>query len=753
MASKQLTVNMRLNTSQFEGRLKRIARGIDALNNSVRKGQSAYQAVNEALRQSDTQTTKIKQKTEQWKRSADGVTASTKQTNSVLSSIGSKLKSIASTYLGIMGAKSALETTDTLIGAQNRLNYVSANTLGSSGYNSDGTYSESTYAMTQDALDKMYASSQKVRTSYTGMMSNVSRNMALAGKAFDNNIDNAIRFQEIMAEAYAIGGATAQEMHSSMYQMTQALGAGILAGDELRSVREGAPLAYQKIEEFAQGIYGTTESLKELASEGKITSDIVVAAIMNAGSTMDNAFKQTKQTFGQTWDQIKNTAMYAFQPVMESLSEMLERAVDSGLVTKFEKIFTVVANGVLWLFDVISNVISWIASNWDWLKYIVVGALILITSYLLIVTTQAIAGSIMRIAMWMLEYGWILVTVAAVLALLYVFYLWKTGAIDTCQAIVTALMIVGAAVVLIGLLTGSWVMVIVGLIIAAIGLIINYLDYFLAVIYSIASVIWNIIVTLVTIIIKNAILPLTTAWDNFANFFGNLFNDPVSAIIRCFEKLADSVLSILETIAKGIDSIFGSNLSGTVQGWRNGLSSAADSLVEKYGNGTYEEKSNLTDQVASVLDSVQGELLWSTSDAWNTGMEHGAIAKDWLSNLGSEFQNWDSNSFNLGSLLDGINGFAGANDLNYDSVEDLLGDIGNDTGSIADNMELTKEDLEYLRRIAEMEWKKEYTTASITVDMSNYNTISGDGDLDGIVEKLADKLYDEMNALANGVYE
>ena len=67
-------------------------------------------------------------------------------------------------------------------------------------------------------------------------------------------------------------------------------------------------------------------------------------------------------------------------------------------------------------------------------------------------------------------------------------------------------------------------------------------------------------------------------------------------------------------------------------------------------------------------------------------------------------------------------------------------------------MDLTQEDLEYLRKVAEMEWKKEFTTAQITVDMSNYNTINGTEDLDGIVTKLTDKLYEELNVVANGSY-
>ena len=89
---------------------------------------------------------------------------------------------------------------------------------------------------------------------------------------------------------------------------------------------------------------------------------------------------------------------------------------------------------------------------------------------------------------------------------------------------------------------------------------------------------------------------------------------------------------------------------------------------------------------------------------------------------------------------------------NMDGGSKLLKGIKGDTGDIKDSVDLTTEDLEYLRKVADMEWKKEFTTASITVDMSNYNTINGDNDLDGIVTRLSDRLYEELDAVANGVY-
>ena len=99
-----------------------------------------------------------------------------------------------------------------------------------------------------------------------------------------------------------------------------------------------------------------------------------------------------------------------------------------------------------------------------------------------------------------------------------------------------------------------------------------------------------------------------------------------------------------------------------------------------------------------------------------------------------------------------MDGSLGANSYDANKALGDLGKTADNTGKMANAMDLAEEDLEYLRKIADMEWKKEFTTAEIKVDMSNYNTLNGDSDLDGIVTKLADKLYEELDMVANGVY-
>jgi hypothetical protein len=319
----------------------------------------------------------------------------------------------------------------------------------------------------------------------------------------------------------------------------------------------------------------------------------------------------------------------------------------------------------------------------------------------------------------------------------------------------------------IGWAIANWQMLLIIVVIVAILAAIIWLadgfaqacGWIVGIITAAISVVWNLFVTLVATIIEAAILPLLDSWDNFANFFGNLFNDPIAAIIHLFEGLADTVLKILQTIAKGIDAIFGSNLQGAVQGWRDGLASKADELAEKYGNGSYEEKSNLSDQFHDMVGNIQGAVMWDTGDAFNTGYNWGEAGGNaimsGIENLGNMFNVGDMSQeemFPENVAMDG----GGLNVDDFSGIGDSLGNIDDNTKKTAkntsDDMDLLDEDLSYLRKIAEMEWRNEFTTAEIKVSMTNNNQVNADRDLDGIVDYLADTLRSEMTAVAHGVH-
>lgn len=805
MANKQLTATVRINSTQAEQKLRNLTSSIDRVNRAASMSATSYTRVNSTLEQSANTTKKIDKGTKQiasstnvWSLALNLVLGQFNQCQSEVDKLRSKLSSLVNKFLGVMTLKMVIDTSDTITSAENKLNYVASQQLGDKAYNADGSYSSAVFQQTQDAMDRMYVSSQKVRMGYTDMMTNVSKSMALAGNSFDNNTNKAIRFQEIMAEAYAVGGASAQEMSSSMYQMIQALGSGTLAGDELRSVREGAPLAYKAIEEFAQGVYNTTDSLKELASQGKITSDMVVAAIINAGDKMDSAFAQTEQTFGQTLEQIKNVAIKSFEPVAKMLRKGLNDAIDNGLVEKATKVFTNIAKGIMIVFAVIQKVIVWIVNNWDWLQHIVIAGLILYISYMLICIGVALVLAAIQAFLWLTTFGTILLVISAVLLLIYFFYLWYTGAIDTCQVIYIALVMIGAAILMIGIITGNVILMIIGLVILLTAFVFTHIDtiayrcaWLAAWIVNIASAIMNFLCAVMSVIVvafynlgadivngsmgiwnvikaitENIGIAFSNAWIWAKNTFWEFIADVLEGVSK-LEPVINGIASLLDK--EGVD--FG------------GLASSARSRKSEY-----REYVSVGDAWSSGWNTVER---LDYGDAWNNAMSTfeyvdpnawATTAGDWGTGIKNKINDWGSKfqknkSKDTNSFLDGLAGKLG---LNFDDfglpdltnpnndISNLLGDngkfddpgkIGKNVGDIADNtdkiadgLDLTKEDLEYLRKVAEMEWKKEYTTANITVDMTNNNTINGETDLDGIVTKLADKLYEEMNIVANGVY-
>lgn len=817
-------------------------------------------------------------KTREWVNAQKQVKSNLNDTGIGLSNIFGKLKQIAQTYLGIMGVKAIANTSDVLTSAENRLNYVSANSLGNTGYNKDGTYSTQTLNATQDALDKMYASSKKVRMSYNDMMSNVSKTMSLAGNAFDNNIDNAIRFQEIMSEAYAVGGASAQEMQSSMYQLTQALGSGTLAGDELRSVREGAPLAYKAIEEFAQGVYNTEESLKDLASQGKITSDMVVAAIMKSGDKLDNAFAQTKQTFGQTMDQIKNAALYAFQPVMRMFSDLLNKAIDNGLVEKFEVLFTNLAKVVMIVVTTISKAIQWVVNNWGWLQHIIVTGLIIILSLFIVMKAQAAIAAIKTFVSWALVNFQFILIVATILFVIYMFYYLANSSSVAAKIICTILVLIGTvmAIVLISkfiawlmyiksVIIGyvllakasiiaaiksaiAWmvthaalaliILIIIAIVIAAIWLGDSFSEvcgYIVGAVFAAGTIILNIFIFTINLI-AGLVLAAGQIIQNIISFIVNLIIGASNAAVALCHNavagiinLANGLWNVIEALGKNILIAFQNAWNGALSSFWNFIADCVEGLnwlakpiaaIAKLFGKSFDVE-DFSASLRAKAGGHQQQAYVSIGDAWSSGIntiDYKSVGDAWSSGWNTlgynsisdisaawskgfnalEYQNVKSNfnkgfdigenwgnavedKFNIGkseskgSFLDGIGEKLGldlsdmtgefpkvedpansvANSYNQPDPKDLIngvGNIDNNTGKMADSMDLAEEDLSALKDIAERDWINKFTTAMIKVDMNNNNTINNKGDLGNWAVDLREMLEEELDAFANGVY-
>lgn len=785
--SKNLDTSLIVNTSTSERNLSRLLKRLQDVQNAFSKQTSKLDAI-------DSKIKKTKNSTDQLAKSVDKVKNNTSRLSSVANYLSnsfdnatSSVRKLAAAYLGVMSAKTMMENSDTLTSAKNKLNYLNGNIA----------------ELTESSMNKMFGAANSARMGYSDMISNVSKSMTLAGDAFNNNIDLAIRFQEIMGKSYTLGGASAAETASSMYQMIQALGSGILQGDELRSVREGAPLAYKEIEKFAQGVYNTEESLKDLASQGKITSDIVVAAMLNAGEGIDEAFKNTNMTLAQGWTLIKNQALNTFRTIQKKIENFVNSDTGNQLIMNISKGIQQLGIILEVVMDAVIDIATYITENWDDIEPIIYGIVGALATF-----------AVVSAASWMLANAPVLIFISTIALVIKAFINMNDGARLTCESIGNLFMMLGISALILGavligviaavaiavgiasggitLILTAIAMVAIGLLLAVGGYILNHLRKTLGWYYW-----WQANLNNVMVRTKAEWAGLcaycSTEWENlmlwievlgdtldkYMNALGNNIQIAMSnpweyAKAAFWNFVADlwSGLKGLEPALNSLATLFGmegfsitgyadfarsqANAINTTTGYIN-LGDIISDASAKYNSGKKDPVDALQNAFAQVYEDEYTDPDQAYKQGWALG---GAIerkfnkwigdAQSKIEEIAKQVEEYDPEAMKkeMEELL------KEAEDLSnqVDQVDGNTGSTAGNTKDIADSMELAEEDLKYLREIAEMEWKKEFTTASITVDMSNYNSINGDADLDGIVTKLTDKLYEELDSVANGVY-
>lgn len=515
---------------------------------------------------------------------------------------------------------------------------------------------------TEELQQMIFASAQRSRASYQATADAVSKLGLNAGDAFDST-QEIVAFAEQLNKQFVIAGTDAASMEGAMTQLVQALGAGALRGDELNSIFEAAPNLIQSIADYMDVPIG---KIKEMAADGLITADIVKNAMLSAADETNAKFESMPMTWSQVWTGVMNELYMASIPILEFISmlaqnwEILEPIV-IGVAT---------AIGLYTAALMIHNAIEGIAA----LSKAVHGAALMMETGATFAATAAQYG--FNAALYACPLTWILILIIAVIAAIY--------------AIIAAInKVTGSTISATGVIAGS-IMVALAFIgnifIAAINLII---DVFV--------VLWNFI-------------------GSFVNFFANVFNDPIGAICRLFFDLVDTVLSLLQALASAIDTLFGSNLAGAVQGWRDSLGGWVDD--------TFGEEHEVMAKVNSQ-DMHLGRFEYG--EAFNAGYEWGAGAE-------SAVGDFLSNGLEGGSL-----------------AEDMANTAEN-TGKAADALDATSEDLKYLKDLAERDVVNRFTTAEIKVDMTNNNSINGNMDLDGVVDYLVVGVNEAMEKAAEGVH-
>lgn len=583
---------------------------------------------------------------------------------------------------------------------------------------------------TQDLQNMIYLSAERSRGAYQATADAVSKLGLMAGDAFSSS-EEIIAFTEQLNKQFTIAGTETAGIEAAMLQLTQAMGSGVLRGEEYNSILEQAPNIIQAIADYMEVPKG---QLKDMAAEGEITAEIVKNAMFAAADETNAKFEAMPKTFSQIWTSFQNTALMAFQPVLQRLNDVANSEAFQTFINGAIEALSMVAGIVVEIFNLIASVGTMIADNWSWLSPIIYGvaaALLVYYGRLMLVRGAELAlaavQGVVAVAKGILAAATMLVTGAT----------WaQTTAQYGLNAAMYACPIVWIIILIIALIALFYAAVaavnkFAGTSVSATGIICG-------VFMVAAAFIGNLFVALINFVIDIFVV-LWNFIAAFANFFGNVFNDPVGAIARLFFDLVDTVLSLLQSLASAIDTIFGSNLAGAVQGWRDSLGGWVDST---FGQG---------EEIMAKLNAEDLHLdRFEYSSAWDAGYSFGEGIDESISN------------FDPSSLFDtNVPGASDYADLsNYGSDLGGLGGIGSgvddiagNTGAIADSMDITEEDLKYLRDIAEQEAVNRFTTAEISVDMSGMqNNISNGMDLDGVISGLTEGVNEAIDSMAEGVH-
>lgn len=580
---------------------------------------------------------------------------------------------------------------------------------------------------TQDLTNMVYIAAQRSRGSFLEMAGVVARFGNNAKSAFDSSAQ-VVAFSELVQKQMTIAGASTAEASAAMLQLSQALGSGVLRGDELNSIFEQAPNLIQNIADYLDVDIG---KIREMAAEGQLTADIVKNAIFSASDEINKNFESMPMTWGQVWQSMKNTAIMAFQPVLQRINELANNDKVQLMVDKTTNAMATVAGIVLNIFDSVASVGSFIYDNWSIIEPLIWGIVAALTAYVAVmgITTavtaaKAFAEKVHAASLAMeagatfiataAQYGlnaalaacpitWIIIGIIALIAVIYA----------VCAAIAK---MTGAANTGFGIITGG------------VNVVIQFFKNLGLEVANIAVGIWNSLCAL-------------------CNNMVAAFHNAVSGVKASFYNLLSTAMSVISQIASALSKLpfvkfDASGLTASAQSYASKAQAAAS---DKY------DYQSVSDAFSSGMNTFSTfESGWA-SDAFKSGSAWGDGVADKVSSAFSGFTSSLSTSIpdeaNYSNLLDNSMG------NNLSDIAGNTGDTAGSAGKIADAMDITWEDLKYLRDIAEKEAVNRYTTAEVNIDMSGMkNTVNGTEDIDGFVVMLTDAVNEAVDVITEGVH-
>ena len=632
------------------------------------------------------------------------ISAGTQQANELTNTI----KRAVAAYVSIQSVGKALNISDELVQTTSRLNMMN-----------DGVQT------TAELVNMVYAAAQDARGSFSQMADVVARFGNNAKDAFSSS-EEVVAFADLIQKQMTIAGASTQEAANAELQLSQALGSGVLRGDELNSIFEQAPNLIQNIADYLDVPIG---KIREMAADGELSADVVKAAIFSAADDINSKFNEMPMTWGQIWQSMQNTALIAFQPVLQRLNDLANSEAFQTFIQGAIEAMATLANILLNVFDLAVSIGTFIGDNWSIIAPIVYGIVAALTAYIAISAIVAAINGIMAMAEGVKAAAQMMATGATFA---------ETAAQQGLNAALMACPL-------------TWIIMLILALIVVIFAVCNAIAKMTGIANSGFGVITggvNVVIQFfknLGLTVANIALGIGNAIAALASNMMTAFHNAICSVQSWFYNLLSTALSVIEGICSALNKL------PFVEFDYSGISSAADDYAAKASEAAgnkedYQSISDAFNEGFTTFDAFQDG--WA-SDAFNAGAAWGDGIADKVSNFSLSDVFGQTDIPNVGDYTSGFN-----DAIANSGVGDSIGNIDDNTGKIKDSLDVTEEDLKYLRDIAEQEAINRFTTAEINVDMSGMqNTVNSGDDIDGFMTKLTDSVNEAVDNMTEGVHE
>lgn len=538
--------------------------GLGEVNLAVREMEENYRR---AAQQEQQVTRNIRQSTQ----AEQQLNASIRGGNDALDDMVGKAKNLAATIGASVGLKKLIELSDQMTSTTARLNFIV----------DDGGSVKALEA-------KIMASAQRSRAAYLDTASAIASMGANAGAAFTSN-DELIAFMEQVNKQFVIGGASAQGQAAAMLQLTQAMAAGALRGEELNSILENAPGIARAIEQYMGIAEG---SIKSYAEKGAVSATVVKNALLSIADETNAKFNGMAMTWGQVWTQMGNIALKVTQPLLTAINWLANNLSVIGPI--------LLGLGTAFL-------VFQVAAHWTQIAAVATAAYHAVVNLLsigfgvLTGNTAAASAAVFTFnsALLASPITWIIMLIAVVIGLLY-------GVVAIINKVT------GSSISATGLICGA---------IAVAGAFIG--NTVIGLLNALIQYIWAIFVAPFLGIVEWILNVCNGGFNSFGDAVANL----IGQIIGWFLNLGKVVTTI-------IDAIFGTN-------WTAGLESLQSS-VTAWGKN---ENAITLDKNAPTID-----YRFEYGDAWAAGNDFGKGIDAKLGGMFNMGGLGDSSGFDLGDI-------------------------------------------------------------------------------------------------------